>query len=202
MRDRSTNAYPFNPYRNPPAGAVHYASGDWDDTTKVGALLTSPAAHRLFSKLSGSPSTTLAINTRLTPAPSYGAPNPSFIPAANYVAVADLNITNYDDYMWADPMALKDCLSSNPIYPVGFGGDNSRPNTLDERSHIRVHFRHHKPVGLSIRRTSTAFRGAEFCSSAQRRNRHCMAPSTHCSDRRASRVLTCGDSATHRSGLY
>jgi hypothetical protein len=44
---------------------------------------------------------------------------PVFIPAANYIALSDLNITNYDDYVWADPMALKDCMSSNPAYPVG-----------------------------------------------------------------------------------
>lgn len=51
--------------------------------------------------------------------PSYAAATPVFIPAANYVSLSDLNITNYNDYVWADLAALKDCLAKNPTYPVG-----------------------------------------------------------------------------------
>lgn len=114
-----TNAYLFNPYRNPPGGVIHDPTGDWDDPAKVGHLLTSDAGRAVFTLLNNSPSTRLSIDTRLTPAPSYGAAPPVFIPAGNYVALSDLNITNYDDYVWADPMALKDCLRNNPSNPVG-----------------------------------------------------------------------------------
>jgi hypothetical protein len=114
-----TNAYLFNPYRNPPAGVVHDPTGDWDDAAEVGTLLTSNSGRGVFPLLSNSPNTRLSIDTRLTPAPSYAATPPVFVPAANHIALSDLNITNYDDYVWADPMALKDCLAKNPAYPVG-----------------------------------------------------------------------------------
>jgi hypothetical protein len=114
-----TNAYLFNPYRNPPAGVVHDATGDWDGAAKVGTLLTSNAGRGVFALLSSSPNTRLSIDTRLIPAPNYATIPPVFVPAANYVALSDLNITNYDDYVWADPMALNDCLAKNPAYPVG-----------------------------------------------------------------------------------
>lgn len=114
-----TNAYLFNPYRNAPAGIVHDPTADWDDPTKVGILMTSEAGRAVFTSLGTNPNTILSINARLTPAPSYAAATLAFIPAANYIAVGDLNITNYDDYVWADPMALKDCLENNPTYPVG-----------------------------------------------------------------------------------
>jgi hypothetical protein len=114
-----TNAYMFNPYRNPPAGVVHDPSADWDDQTKVGKLLTSTSGRAVLTGLGSSPSIPLSINSRLTPAPSYSAATPVFISAANYIALGDLNITNYDDYVWADPMALKDCLANNPTFPVG-----------------------------------------------------------------------------------
>ncbi|MDE1155341.1 MAG: hypothetical protein PW735_06365 [Acidobacteriaceae bacterium] len=114
-----TNAYLFNSYRGTPSGVIHDPSGDWDDSSNVGQLLTSTAGSAVFGLLAGSPNSTLSINTRLTPVPSYAAATPVFIPAANYVSLSDLNITNYNDYVWADLAALKDCLAKNPTYPVG-----------------------------------------------------------------------------------
>jgi hypothetical protein len=114
-----TNAYMFNPYRNPPTGVTHDPSADWDDPAKVGKLLASATGHSIFTSLSNSPNTTLSINARLAPAPSYAASTPVFVPAGNYIALGNLNITNYDDYVWADPMALKNCLTTNPTFPVG-----------------------------------------------------------------------------------
>jgi hypothetical protein len=114
-----TNAYLFNPYRSAPSGVVHDPSGDWDDPSKVEQLLTSNSGSPVFGLLANNPNTLLSINARLSPVPSYAAATPVFIPAANYVALSDLNITNYNDYVWADPTALKDCLAQNPTYPVG-----------------------------------------------------------------------------------
>jgi hypothetical protein len=98
---------------------VHDPAADWDDPAKVGHLLTSNGGRAVFSLLSSSPNTRLSIDTRLSPVPSYGASNLAFIPAANYIALSDLNITNYDDYVWADPVAVKDCTTNNPASPIG-----------------------------------------------------------------------------------
>lgn len=114
-----TNAYLFNPYRDPPAGVAHDPAGDWDDEAKIGNLLISNSGRAVLALLGNCPNTLLSINTRLSPVPSYAAIPPVFVSAANYIALSDLNITNYDDYVWADPMALKDCLVKNPTYPVG-----------------------------------------------------------------------------------
>jgi hypothetical protein len=41
------------------------------------------------------------------------------VAAANYAAIGDVNVTNYDDYAWADPAALKAFKRHDDTDPVG-----------------------------------------------------------------------------------
>ena len=41
------------------------------------------------------------------------------LPAGNFVALSEVNITNYDDYAWTDRLAFERFRSEDPTAPVG-----------------------------------------------------------------------------------
>jgi hypothetical protein len=114
-----SSAYLFNPYRDPPPGLTHNGKDDWDDPQRVGHLLTSTIGNSLVGTLSANPDLRLPIDVRLCPAPTNAAITPVLLPAASYVALSEINITNYDDYAWTDRLAFTSFCEANPTDPVG-----------------------------------------------------------------------------------
>ena len=114
-----SSAFLFNPYREPMPGVEHDPKDDWDDPDKVGHLMTSKAGSGIVATFSINPDLRFPIDSRLCPAPVNPAVPPVLLPAANYVALSEVNITNYDDYAWTDPLAFDQCRAANPAAPVG-----------------------------------------------------------------------------------
>lgn len=113
-----TNAYLFNPYRHPPTGVAHDTSHDWDSRAKVGHLLTSAAGAKFLGALKTDTTVLQFVSLLMSPVPCNPA-EPAVIAAANYIALGDINITNYDDFAWADAAAFEQCRKDNPSHPVG-----------------------------------------------------------------------------------
>ena len=61
-----SSAYLFNPYRDPPPGVAHDSKDDWDDTSKVGHLLTSEKGAGFINESSLNPDLRFPIDGRLT----------------------------------------------------------------------------------------------------------------------------------------
>jgi hypothetical protein len=114
-----SSAFVFNPYRETMPGVTHDASSDWDDQQKVGQLLLSKDGARVVARLGANPDLRFPIDARLIPAPTNPAIPPVVLPAASYVALSEVNITNYDDYAWTDRLAFEICRKGNPAAPVG-----------------------------------------------------------------------------------
>lgn len=114
-----SSVYLFNPYRGVPPDQ-HNPANDWDDPDKVGHLIPSSVVPVIFQDFAINPDLfRLPIDGRLSPAPVNSAVPPVLLAAANYVAVSELNITNYDDYAWTDPLAVGRTVQDNPHAPVG-----------------------------------------------------------------------------------
>ena len=101
-----SSAYLFYPYRDPPPGVAHDPKGDWDDPRKIGHLLTSDGAD-FVNQFSLNPDLRFPIDARLSPAPTNPSIPPVILPAGNFVALSEVNITNYDDYAWTDRLAFE-----------------------------------------------------------------------------------------------
>jgi hypothetical protein len=114
-----SSAYLVNPYRNPPPGVAHDPKDDWDDPDAVGHLLTSKVGAGVIAQFSINPDLRFPIDGRLVPAPTKPAMPPVLLPAINYVALSEVNVTNYDDYAWTDRFAFEKFQASNPTAPVG-----------------------------------------------------------------------------------
>ena len=114
-----SNAYLFNPYREPPPGLVHDPKDDWDDPDAVGHLMTSKEGAGVIAQFSINPDLRLPIDGRFVPAPTKPATPPVLLPATNYVALSEVNIANYDDYAWSDRFAFEKFKGSNPAASVG-----------------------------------------------------------------------------------
>jgi hypothetical protein len=59
------------------------------------------------------------IEARLLPAPVNAAAPASLILAAGYVALSNVNITDFSEYAWADPEGLRACAEAAPRQSVG-----------------------------------------------------------------------------------
>jgi len=114
-----SNVFLFNPYRRAMPGVQHDDAGDWDDENKVGRLLTSKEGAAVVAQFSINPDLRFPIDARLNSPPANPANPPVLLPAANYVALSEVNITNYDDYAWTDRLAFEECRKANPAVPVG-----------------------------------------------------------------------------------
>ena len=114
-----SSAYLFNPYREPQPGVAHDSKDDWDDTSKVGHLLTSDKGAAVVNQFSLDADLRFPIDERLCPAPTNSANPPVTLPVGNFVALSEVNITNYDDYAWTDRLAFEKFRAENPTAPVG-----------------------------------------------------------------------------------
>jgi hypothetical protein len=59
------------------------------------------------------------IEARLLPAPINGAAPASLILSAGYVALSNVNVTDFNEYAWADPEGLRACAVAAPQQAVG-----------------------------------------------------------------------------------
>jgi hypothetical protein len=100
-------------------GVQHDPTDDWDDPARVGVLLTSDGGAKLLPQFSSHPDLRFPIDARLSPVPTNSAVPPELLPAANYVALSEVNITNYNDYAWTDRLAFERFRATNPAAPVG-----------------------------------------------------------------------------------
>jgi len=114
-----SSAYLFDPYRDAPPGVTHDPKDDWDDPRRVGHLLTSDKGAGVVNQFSLNPDLRFPIDGRLSPAPTNPAIPPVILPAGNFVALSEVNITNYDDYAWTDRLAFERFRAENPAAPVG-----------------------------------------------------------------------------------
>lgn len=55
----------------------------------------------------------------MLPTPLNPAKPPILIPSASYVALSNVNVTNFNDYVWADPEAMDACKAAAPKQSVG-----------------------------------------------------------------------------------
>jgi hypothetical protein len=81
-------------------------------------LQTSPAAEERFGALTG-PDFRLPVEARLLAPPLNPAPARVVLAAANYVALSDVNITDYADYAWADEETVDAFVASRSRSPIG-----------------------------------------------------------------------------------
>jgi len=101
------------------AGVEHDAKEDWDDPSQVGRILNSAQGAAIARQFTIEPDRRLPIDARLIPAPVNPSLPPVLLPAANYVALSEVNVTNYDDYAWTDRLAVEQFRAKNPAAPVG-----------------------------------------------------------------------------------
>lgn len=59
------------------------------------------------------------VESKLLPTPNEPARKPKVMAASNFVAISNVNITNYNDYAWADDEGLKAYHEQNVKSPVG-----------------------------------------------------------------------------------
>jgi hypothetical protein len=114
-----SSVFLFNPYRDPLPGVEHDTKDDWDDMDRVGHLLISKHGAPIARQFSINPDLRVPIDARLSPTPTNSTVPPVLLPAANYVGLSEVNVTNYDDYAWTDRLAFERCRTANPAAPVG-----------------------------------------------------------------------------------
>ncbi|HTF17385.1 MAG TPA: hypothetical protein VK658_04890 [Chryseolinea sp.] len=59
------------------------------------------------------------VESKLAGTPNFPAAKPKILAASNYVAISNLNITDYNDYAWADEEGLSHYRATNQKNPVG-----------------------------------------------------------------------------------
>ena len=73
---------------------------------------------RLFAALTADP-LAKEVDARLLPVPINPDKNPGYAAHYDYVALADVNVTNYADYSWADPQVVQAFHKLGSPYPIG-----------------------------------------------------------------------------------
>jgi hypothetical protein len=108
------NTYIFNPLRDSPNPA-----SPWDDS-KVKRPILPTFSKTFFTNTSILDDALRAqVEARMIAPPMKPAEHEILIAAYNYTAVGAVNITNYDDYAWADPKAIEEFKAADPKNPVG-----------------------------------------------------------------------------------
>lgn len=100
-----TRAFVHNVYADDPNPASTWSNEECDVILRSSAAEAEDGSKSLFQRLLKDP-VKANINSRLIPTPISAAEGPFILSAANYTAVSNVNITNYDDYVWADPLAI------------------------------------------------------------------------------------------------
>jgi len=85
----------------------------------VGTLLGSTAPTGFFRALGNLPDFRAQTEVRFVSTPLNGAEPPRFFGAENYTALGVINVTNYDDYTWADVAGVAALQGAFPHSPIG-----------------------------------------------------------------------------------
>jgi len=107
----------YNPYRD--SSGTDPNPEHWDDQKLVETRLRSPSGASSIATFAIQPDLRLPIEARLLPSPLNPATPPFLLAATNYVALSEINITNYDDYTWTDAKAVTVCQTKVPDAPIG-----------------------------------------------------------------------------------
>jgi hypothetical protein len=112
-----TNVFIHNPYHGKPNPA-----SDWDDPRLEKVIPSSVTSDVFIPSPKGNIiNTDFRLNTesRFIYPPNNPALRPMVIAASNYTAVGTVNVTNYDNYTWADPESLAALKATGERVPVG-----------------------------------------------------------------------------------
>ncbi|HTB03533.1 MAG TPA: hypothetical protein VK804_23940 [Bradyrhizobium sp.] len=107
------NCFVYNPYAATPNPASQWTHPD------IGKLLdssTQPVNAEVFTPLDQQFRS--QIEQRFLPAPLNGAAPPTLNLSAGYAALSDVNVTDFNNYYWTDPEALKACAQAAPRQAV------------------------------------------------------------------------------------
>jgi len=105
------NAFIYNAHKEDPN-----PQSPWDDSV-VPRPIKPTLPRDFFGELD--PGLLAQIESRLIVPPMCPAEKEILIAAYNYTAVSAVNITNYDEYAWADPKALEVFKSQDALNPAG-----------------------------------------------------------------------------------
>jgi hypothetical protein len=108
-----SSVFVHNPYSAAPNPNSRWTHGD------IGKFLDSsqqPINSAIFPSLDRDRA---SVEARMLPTPLNPAKPPILIPSASYVALSNVNVTNFNDYVWADPEAMDACKAAAPKQSVG-----------------------------------------------------------------------------------
>jgi hypothetical protein len=108
-----------NVFVHDPHASTPNPDSRWTDP-EFGKLLNAskqPVNDKVFTALDRQSRT--QIEQRFLPAPVNGAASASLILSAGYVALSNVNVTDFNEYAWADPEGLRACAQAAPQQSVG-----------------------------------------------------------------------------------